>query len=71
MLVLTRKKEETIRIGQDITVRILRIRGRSVQLGIEAPRNVEVVRGELAASSPSKPGESQTADPRVLHTHSA
>lgn len=64
MLVLTRKKEEIIRIGQDITVRILQIRGRSVQLGIEAPRSVEVVRGELV-STPRKPTGAQTVDPQT------
>lgn len=64
MLVLTRKKEEIIRIGPDITVRILQIRGRSVQLGIEAPRSVEVVRGELV-SPPSKPTGTKAADPQT------
>lgn len=68
MLVLTRKKEEIIRIGQEITVRILQIRGRSVQLGIEAPRSVEVVRGELV-SPPSEPTEAKPVAPQTLHPH--
>lgn len=48
MLVLTRKQQETIRIGQDVTITILRIKGNSIQLGIDAPRAVRVIRGELS-----------------------
>lgn len=47
MLVLTRKDGQQIRIGQDVTITILRIQGRSVRVGIEAPREVSVVRAEL------------------------
>ena len=47
MLVLTRKMHEQIMIGQDITVTIVRVRGNTVRIGIEAPRQVRVVRGEL------------------------
>ena len=50
MLVLTRKSQETIRIGDDITISILKVKGRAVRIGIEAPGKVRVVRGELAAS---------------------
>jgi carbon storage regulator CsrA len=52
MLVLTRKKEEKLQIGQEITITVLRIKGNSVQLGIEAPRNVRVMRQELLAQAP-------------------
>lgn len=48
MLVLTRKTNETIRIGTDITITLTRIRGNQVQIGIEAPRDVNIRRGELA-----------------------
>lgn len=47
MLVLTRKNKEKIQIGPEITVTILRIKGRSVQIGIEAPAGVTVLRTEL------------------------
>lgn len=47
MLVLTRKLQEKICIGNDITVTILRVKGQQVRIGIEAPRDVRVVRGEL------------------------
>jgi carbon storage regulator CsrA len=47
MLVLTRKYQEKIRIGNDITITVLRTKGKAVRLGIEAPANVPVIRGEL------------------------
>ncbi len=50
MLVLTRKAQEQIQIGHNIKVTIVRVKGRSVRLGIEAPDNVRIVRGELAAA---------------------
>lgn len=47
MLVLTRKLDEQIVIGEDIKVTLLRVRGNTVRIGIEAPRDVRVVRGEI------------------------
>ena len=47
MLVLTRKKEETIRIGDDITIKIIDIDNRQVKLGISAPKNVAINREEI------------------------
>jgi carbon storage regulator CsrA len=50
MLVLTRKAQEQIQIGHNIKVTVVRVKGHSVRLGIEAPENVRIVRGELAAA---------------------
>ncbi len=47
MLVLTRKLNEKIRIGPSITITVLRMKGKAVRLGIEAPQDVSVIRGEL------------------------
>ncbi|QCS51439.1 carbon storage regulator CsrA [Priestia flexa] len=47
MLVLTRKTNETIKIGEDIEVTVLSISGDQVKLGIKAPRDVEVHRQEI------------------------
>lgn len=47
MLVLTRKVEEQILIGDDIKITLLKVRGNSVRIGIEAPREVRVIRGEI------------------------
>lgn len=47
MLVLTRKKNETILIGDDIQVTVVDIRGDKVRLGIEAGRDIPVHRQEV------------------------
>jgi carbon storage regulator len=47
MLVLTRKLMEKLFIGDDICVTVVRLEGGQVRLGIEAPRQVPVVRAEL------------------------
>ena len=47
MLVLTRKSQDSIRIGDHIKVTILRIKGNTVRIGVEAPDDVRIVRGEL------------------------
>jgi carbon storage regulator len=47
MLVLTRKKDESIIIGENIVVTVVEIRGDKVRLGIEAPRAVPVHRREV------------------------
>lgn len=48
MLVLSRRKNETIRIGDDIVVVVVETGNGRVRIGIQAPRDVSVVRGELA-----------------------
>lgn len=47
MLVLSRKLQEQIQIGDEITITVLRVKGNAVRIGIEAPRSVKVIRGEL------------------------
>ncbi len=47
MLVLTRKSREAIRLGDDITVTVVEIKGNQVRLGIEAPANIRIYRKEL------------------------
>jgi carbon storage regulator len=47
MLVLTRKQEESIVIGKDITITILAIDKEKVKIGISAPRDIPVIRKEL------------------------
>ncbi len=60
MLVLTRKKEETIRIGENIVVKVVRIRGNTVRIGIDAPASVSVRRGELPAKENAGAASSTT-----------
>ena len=50
MLVLTRKINESITIGNTITVSVLEIRGNQVRLGIEAPKSTPVNRTEIYES---------------------
>lgn len=54
MLVLNRKTNEEIFIGQNVTVKIVSVSGSRVRLGISAPRSVPVLRAELrpAAGQP-------------------
>ena len=47
MLVLTRKRMEAIRIGQDIVIKVIHTGKGTVKLGIEAPPHVRVLRSEL------------------------
>lgn len=48
MLVLSRKQGQTIQIGPDIAVTVVKLNSGGVRLGIEAPPELAVVRGELA-----------------------
>ncbi|MBR5867445.1 MAG: carbon storage regulator CsrA [Spirochaetaceae bacterium] len=47
MLILSRKMNEKIKIGDEITVTIIEIRGDQVKIGVEAPKNVKVFRQEI------------------------
>ena len=59
MLVLTRKVGDEIRIDDHITVKIMAVEGTRVRVGLDAPANVPIVRGELlwhdtAAEAPAR-----------------
>ncbi len=62
MLVLTRKLMEKLFIGDDICVTVVRLEGGQVRLGIDAPREISVVRAELVP-------ERQGGTPRGNHVH--
>ena len=47
MLVLTRRLGETIVIGDDIIIKIVDIHGKQIRVGIEAPSEISVYRGEI------------------------
>lgn len=56
MLVLSRKINEDIVISDNIVVRVLRVRGDKVRIGIEAPQHVKIIRSELQpAPDPAEP----------------
>ena len=46
MLILTRKKGESIAIGDNIQIQVLNVKGGQVRIGIDAPRDVQVNREE-------------------------
>jgi carbon storage regulator len=47
MLILTRRPQEILRVGDDIKVQVLGVKGGQVRLGVEAPREVPVYREEI------------------------
>ncbi|TWT76232.1 hypothetical protein CA13_67240 [Planctomycetes bacterium CA13] len=53
MLVLSRKLNEKIQIGDNITITLIRVEGGKVRLGIDAPRDIRVLRAELEAIDPA------------------
>jgi len=66
MLVLSRKKNESIVINNDITVTVVEIRGDKVRLGIVAPKEVPVHRQEVFDAIHGKAGaETKAAAPAV------
>ncbi len=54
MLVLTRKREQKIRIGDDVVITILKVQGDQVSIGIEAPKSLSIVREELLQTKPEE-----------------
>jgi len=52
MLVITRRAQQSVNIGDDITVTVTKIIGKNVSLAIEAPRNLKIWREELAEQEP-------------------
>lgn len=47
VLILTRRPTQAVTIGSDITVTVLEIRGRQVRIGVNAPRDIPVLREEI------------------------
>jgi len=55
MLVISRKTEEFLQIGNDILVKIIKTSNGSVKIGIEAPGGLRVLRGELVEEGTELP----------------
>jgi carbon storage regulator len=62
MLILTRRPQEAIRIGEDVTVTVLGIEGNKVRIGISAPRHISVDRQEVHDRK-QRDGTSNGSDP--------
>ena len=61
MLVLARAENETIRIGDDVEIVVVSIRGNRVRLGIKAPKSVTIDRQEVYESKKAE-GENKSRD---------
>ncbi len=62
MLVLSRKKDEKIVIGDNISIMVVEIRGDKVRLGIDAPRDVSVHRREVYDAIKRKESEQDAVE---------
>jgi carbon storage regulator len=72
MLVLSRKSEQSVLVGDDIVITVLAIDGDRVKLGIQAPRDVTVLRHEIHEQVQSANNEAASAlSPTRLHSVAA
>lgn len=67
MLILSRKIDQKIRIGDDIVITLIDVKGDQVKIGVEAPSNVKVYRQEVfeAIQSENKAAASQISMERL------
>ena len=63
MLVLSRKQDEKIIIGDSITLMVVSIQGDKVRLGIEAPKEVSIHREEVYQAIQNEQGKSKPSSP--------
>jgi len=66
MLVLSRRKDESIMIGETVELTIVDVRGKSVRLGIAAPRSIPVHRKEVYEAIQHEKAMKKTADSNLL-----
>ena len=66
MLVLTRKKKESIRVGDDIAITVLGIERDQVKLGIDAPEHIDIHRQEVYVSIQQENRQSLAGDITLL-----
>ena len=68
MLVLSRQKDESIIIGDDVEITIVDVRGDKVRLGINAPRSISVHRKEIYEASQREKAEKAAAEAAAEQT---
>ena len=66
MLVITRKCEQEVIIGEHVRLKVLAVRGNRVRLGIVAPRNVPVHRAEHMIDQPAAVDRGVAVEPRAI-----
>ncbi len=77
MLILTRRSGESVRIGDEVTITVLGVKGNQVRIGINAPKHVAVHREEiyerlkrerqLSAAAGQQPERVPSFAPQVVH----
>jgi len=71
MLVLSRQKDETIMIGDDVEITIVDVRGDKVRLGITAPKSVPVHRREVYDAIQREKQQQQTEPKKNNHDNTS
>lgn len=66
MLILSRKTDQQIKIGEDITLTIIEIRGDQVKIGVEAPKSVKVFRQEVYSAIKSENAAASELNPNAI-----
>ena len=66
MLVLTRRTGETVHISTDITITVLEVNGNKIRIGVDAPRQVPILRGELGRPEASPAGRPPGREKEIL-----
>jgi carbon storage regulator len=67
MLVLTRKRNEMIRVGDNVVIKVIKTGKGSVKIGIEAPANIRVLRGELEPFEETEVAEESVEEDEHRH----
>ncbi len=65
MLVLSRQKDESIMVGDDVEITIVDVRGDKVRLGITAPRHIPVHRKEIYEAIQREKAQQQSAEKKI------
>ena len=68
MLILTRKKDEAIRLGEDIRIVLVQVKGGQVRIGIECPPEMRVLREELYDAVRQENMKALATDPEQVLT---
>ena len=66
MLVLSRKRDQSIMVGSDVKITIVDVRGETVQVGIEAPRCIAIYREEIFTAIQAANREAATPEQQNL-----
>lgn len=65
MLILERKADESVLTGDEIVIKVLDVRRFSVRIGVDAPADIDVLRGELEPHNRQEESASETSTAKV------